>query len=116
MHDACEDLGQKYLKADIKQSLALVYGSCNCRATYIIPRAHVRGCAHADQLCVQSNEQGFTAADVHAICDVGAGTKTADAGRIGRKGIGFKSVFSICDSPYLLTPTLPLHSNPTQTG
>lgn len=54
-------------------------------------------------VCVHSNEQGFTAADVRAICDVGAGTKTADSGRIGRKGIGFKSVFMVCDSPYILS-------------
>ena len=34
MHDACEDLGQNYLKADIIQSLALEnYGMMKCRQT-----------------------------------------------------------------------------------
>eukprot|EP01052_Picozoa_sp_SAG31_P010182 SAG31_NODE_549_length_14219_cov_5.808188_2_plen_1616_part_00 len=78
-----------------------------------------------DAVYVINNERGFTAADVRAICDVGAGTKVGseqnvartgtgngglttaaipDAkahGRIGRKGIGFKSVFMISDQPHI---------------
>jgi hypothetical protein len=41
-----------------------------------------------------NNESGLTAADVRALCDVGASTKLAKA-YIGYKGIGFKSVFKV---------------------
>lgn len=41
------------------------------------------------------NEDGFTDEDVQALCDVCQSTKnTTDA--IGRKGLGFKSVFKAC--------------------
>ena len=51
------------------------------------------------QIVVDSNEDGFTAANVTAICKIGMSTKSktasADHGFIGEKGIGFKSVFKI---------------------
>jgi hypothetical protein len=53
-----------------------------------------------------NNERGFTARDVEALCDIGASTKTAETERkrcIGEKGIGFKSVFAISDTPYVLS-------------
>jgi hypothetical protein len=43
--------------------------------------------------------QGFSAADVRSICDLGASTKVGDVGSIGHKGIGFKSVFAVSDPP-----------------
>ncbi|KAG2848601.1 hypothetical protein PC118_g4237 [Phytophthora cactorum] len=48
-----------------------------------------------------NNEQGFSAANVQAICDVGASTKASidSEASIGKKGIGFKSVFKVSDNP-----------------
>ncbi|KAJ7565191.1 hypothetical protein O6H91_02G052100 [Diphasiastrum complanatum] len=51
---------------------------------------------------VLNNEIGFTAANMRALCDVGNSTKSgSNAGYIGHKGIGFKSVFRVTDSPQI---------------
>ncbi|KAL3432645.1 hypothetical protein BDV09DRAFT_197516 [Aspergillus tetrazonus] len=50
---------------------------------------------HQDRLTVDSNEDGFTEADVCAICSIHRSTKKQQGGYIGHKGIGFKSVFKI---------------------
>ncbi|KAL8784974.1 MAG: hypothetical protein Q9213_003635 [Squamulea squamosa] len=52
--------------------------------------------AHADSLYVRCNEDGFTARDVEALCSVKQSAKYK-ANSIGKKGIGFKSVFRFCD-------------------
>ena len=51
-----------------------------------------------------NNELGFTEADLRSICDIGRSTKVAEKlniknARIGRKGIGFKAVFRVSDTP-----------------
>ncbi|KAF4318610.1 hypothetical protein G195_008065 [Phytophthora kernoviae 00238/432] len=48
-----------------------------------------------------NNERGFSPANIQAICDVGASTKGASDSEtsIGKKGIGFKSVFKVSDNP-----------------
>lgn len=58
--------------------------------------------------CVQidSNEAGFTSANVEAICSIGQSTKrrtegTGDNHFIGGKGIGFKSVFRAADDVWV---------------
>ncbi|XP_050285644.1 protein NO VEIN-like isoform X2 [Quercus robur] len=51
-------------------------------------------------IVVLNNEQGFSAQNIRALCDVGNSTKKgSNAGYIGKKGIGFKSVFRITDAP-----------------
>lgn len=50
---------------------------------------------HQDRLTVDSNEDGFTKADVHAICSIHRSSKKQQDGYIGHKGIGIKSVFKI---------------------
>lgn len=50
---------------------------------------------HNDYLTVDSNEDGFTEADVRSICSVHQSSKVQSGGYIGHKGIGFKSVFKI---------------------
>ncbi|KAK4471721.1 hypothetical protein MN116_004600, partial [Schistosoma mekongi] len=52
-------------------------------------------------LLVMNNEAvGFTLSDISALCDVGQSTKVTQRDlKIGRKGIGFKSVFNITDTP-----------------
>ena len=54
-------------------------------------------------LLVETNECGFGEGDVRAICDLGASAKVRDgiAAATGRKGLGFKSVFIVCDTPHL---------------
>lgn len=49
-----------------------------------------------------SNETGFTMEDVEAICSMGNSSKTRNpSSRIGRKGIGFKSVFKVAESVHI---------------
>ncbi|KAG7391905.1 hypothetical protein PHYPSEUDO_003111 [Phytophthora pseudosyringae] len=53
------------------------------------------------EIVFYNNEQGFSPANIQAICDVGASTKAAlgSEASIGKKGIGFKSVFKVADNP-----------------
>ncbi|KAI3925956.1 hypothetical protein MKW98_028092 [Papaver atlanticum] len=54
----------------------------------------------ASGTAVLNNEQGFSAQNIRALCDVGNSTKGGSiAGYIGQKGIGFKSVFRVTDAP-----------------
>ncbi|KAK2993282.1 hypothetical protein RJ640_022121 [Escallonia rubra] len=51
-------------------------------------------------IVVLNNELGFSAENIRALCDVGNSTKKGStAGYIGKKGIGFKSVFRVSDAP-----------------
>nr|XP_011462802.1 PREDICTED: uncharacterized protein LOC101296952 isoform X3 [Fragaria vesca subsp. vesca] len=51
-------------------------------------------------IVVLNNEQGFSAQNIRALCDVGNSTKKgSNVGYIGQKGIGFKSVFRVTDAP-----------------
>ncbi|GMF24716.1 unnamed protein product [Phytophthora fragariaefolia] len=53
------------------------------------------------EIVFYNNEQGFSPDNIQAICDVGASTKEAvdSEASIGKKGIGFKSVFKVSDNP-----------------
>lgn len=46
-----------------------------------------------DRLVMECNEDGFTEANLQAICDIGKSSKQGAQGYIGEKGIGFKSTF-----------------------
>ena len=47
-------------------------------------------------IVVLNNERGFSAENIRALCDIGNSTKKgSNAGYIGQKGIGFKSVFRV---------------------
>ncbi|KAK6928656.1 Protein NO VEIN, C-terminal [Dillenia turbinata] len=51
-------------------------------------------------IVVLNNERGFSPENIKALCDVGNSTKRgSNAGYIGKKGIGFKSVFRVTDAP-----------------
>ena len=50
------------------------------------------------------NEKGFQPKDLYAMCQVGESSKQAGSGKIGRKGIGFKSTFQITDCPLIVSP------------
>lgn len=60
---------------------------------------HIRIVLANDALTVWNNEQGFRPGDVRALCSVGRSTKAKKAGFIGEKGIGFKSVFQVSNTP-----------------
>lgn len=52
--------------------------------------------AFPNGLLISNNESnGFSAADVNAICAIGQSTKSGSDDTTGRKGIGFKSVFGL---------------------
>ena len=56
--------------------------------------------ARREQIVFENNEAGFAERHVLAICSMGESTKQAsDAGYIGNKGIGFKSVFKLTATP-----------------
>lgn len=53
-----------------------------------------------DTIVIETNEDGFTRADIDAICETGESSKKRrdEADHIGEKGIGFKSVFRVAES------------------
>jgi len=57
----------------------------------------------ADKLVFRHNGKPFTRADVRNITGIGNTDKTQEAIKIGRFGIGFKSVFAITDRPEIYT-------------
>jgi hypothetical protein len=53
-----------------------------------------------DGILVLSNQDGFTAADIRSICVMASGSKIAKKDQfIGEKGLGFRSVFKITNTP-----------------
>ena len=50
---------------------------------------------------IESNETGFTKANVDALCDVGKSTKSGQCDSTGEKGIGFKSIFKAVTSVHV---------------
>ena len=54
-----------------------------------------------DRILVDSNEDGFSEHDVHAICNIGESMKDNASGYIGEKGIGFKSVFEVASKVHV---------------
>lgn len=51
------------------------------------------------ELVVSNNEIGFSPTNVRALCSAGESSKKNKVGYIGEKGIGFKSVFKVTDTP-----------------
>ena len=69
----------------------------NDYASGVEPTLSVDLYGHA--LVVRNNEVGFSKRNMIAVCNVSGSTKAGQAGYIGQKGIGFKSVFSVSDCP-----------------
>lgn len=54
----------------------------------------------SDCIVVINNEIGFEEKNIRALCSAGESSKSIDkGGYIGEKGIGFKSIFKVTDSP-----------------
>jgi predicted transcriptional regulator len=54
-------------------------------------------------LIVENNEVGFNRNDVDAICAAAQSPKRKKHGYIGEKGIGFKSVFRVTETPHIFS-------------
>ncbi len=52
-----------------------------------------------DMLKVKHNGRLFNDSDVRGVCSIGKGTKAKDLKKIGKFGIGFKSVYAYTDTP-----------------
>ena len=64
---------------------------------------------YEDRLEVMHDGRPFTEENLLALCDVGQSDKIKDLNQIGEFGVGFKSVFSICDHVLL-------YSNPGESS
>ena len=69
----------------------------NTYAPSIVPTVHIS--LTNTCLTFDCNELGFELKDIDALCNVGSSTKTKGSGYIGHKGIGFKAVFKVSDTP-----------------
>ena len=50
-----------------------------------------------------NNEKGLTALDLAGLCAISKSAKKDKADRTGRKGIGFKSCFTVSPEPHVLS-------------
>lgn len=73
----------------------------NAKTSLSVPYMHFK--VTTTTLVVETNEDGFTRANIEAICATGKSSKKATAldNHIGEKGFGFKSVFSIADEVHV---------------
>ena len=93
--------------ADDNEYHASTTGSSAAGSDAVVPQVDIT--VTKSHVSLTNNERGFTAADVQALCDIGASTKNVqgDAAAalrkrcIGEKGIGFKSVFAVSETPYV---------------
>ncbi|MDD3597071.1 hypothetical protein [Sulfuricurvum sp.] len=56
---------------------------------------------HLDRLETSHNGRAFSFTDVESITTIGSSTKSNEPNKIGKFGAGFKSVFSITDTPHI---------------
>ncbi len=62
---------------------------------------------YSDRLIVLHDGHPFTMANLDSLCDIGKSDKIDDLNKIGEFGVGFKSVFGICE-------TVELYSHPSR--
>lgn len=58
-----------------------------------------------ESLIFEHDGRPFEPRDIEAITDIGEGTKAVDDDKIGRFGVGFKSVFAYSETPHIWSPT-----------
>jgi HSP90 family molecular chaperone len=56
-----------------------------------------------DRLIVTHDGRAFSEKDLEGICSISKGTKSDDYTKIGKLGIGFKSVFVYTESPQIFS-------------
>lgn len=59
----------------------------------------------ADRLVFRHNGHAFSKDDVWGITNIGKGSKRDEEDKIGRFGVGFKSVFAYTETPLIWSPT-----------
>lgn len=67
----------------------------------------IRFIQYENRLEVMHDGHAFTTENLQGLCDIGQSDKVNDLNQIGEFGVGFKSVFGICD-------TVRLYSNPEE--
>lgn len=74
----------------------------------------IRFVQHSDRLEVLHDGKPFTSANLQGLCDIGKSDKVDNLNQIGEFGVGFKSVFGICDTVFLYSD--PSHYNGIAAG
>ena len=67
----------------------------------------IRFVQHADELEVLHDGSSFSVENLQSLCDIGKSDKISNLNQIGEFGVGFKSVFGICEEVLL-------YSSPTR--
>lgn len=66
---------------------------------------------YPDRLEVFHDGKPFTSANLQGLCDIGKSDKVANLNQIGEFGVGFKSVFGICDTVRLYSAPDHVHGH-----
>ena len=61
----------------------------------------IRFVQYSDRLEVLHDGKPFTSKNLQGLCDIGKSDKVDNLNQIGEFGVGFKSVFGICDTVLL---------------
>ncbi|KAG6555261.1 hypothetical protein Mapa_003303 [Marchantia paleacea] len=71
----------------------------------VLTETDITGVGAPATLMLFNNEHGFEERHISALCSVGQSTKKGqrNEGYIGEKGIGFKSVFLVTSTPYIIS-------------
>lgn len=102
LHNALQKLSEDLYKKKTHFIMELIQNAeDNSYNSDVLP--FIKFLLDTDILTVQNNENGFNQKDVENICSVGKTKKSKILGYIGEKGIGFKSVFKISDSPKIIS-------------
>ena len=75
----------------------LLQNAEDCEAT------HIKFVQHDRYLEVMHNGKPFTETNLSGLCDIGQSDKAGNLNQIGEFGVGFKSVYGICDTVRLFS-------------
>ena len=75
----------------------LLQNAEDCEAT------HIKFVQHDRYLEVMHNGKPFTESNLAGLCDIGQSDKAGNLNQIGEFGVGFKSVYGICDTVRLFS-------------
>lgn len=75
---------------------------------------YIRFIQYSDRLEVLHNGRPFTFQNLQGLCDIGKSDKVDDLNKIGEFGVGFKSVFGICETVKLYSAPEHFREKPTK--
>eukprot|EP00878_Enallax_costatus_P012106 GHUV01012639.1.p1 GENE.GHUV01012639.1~~GHUV01012639.1.p1 ORF type:complete len:977 (+),score=346.52 GHUV01012639.1:3040-5970(+) len=101
--NAVEKLSKELYSKDVHFVLELVQNADDNNYSPDVPCPMLELVTTAGAVTVANNEVGFSDQDVLSLSDIGESKKKGEAGYTGQKGIGFKSVFRVTDSPHILS-------------